>query len=311
MKHERAQVGLSVTATWGAAARDYCVLVHGGAGARPVSELQGERDGCAAAAEAAAAILRAGGSALDAVQRAVEVLEDDPRFNAGTGGALTHDGLLELDASIMDGRELRAGAVCCLPPYQHPIAVARAVLDQGRHLLYAASGADAFARSAGFTPVTDGRMITAGARARLTRVLAGQGEAPSGGTVGAVARDRAGHVAAATSTGGITGKQHGRVGDSPILGAGTYADDHAGAASATGYGEGILRIGLCGRAVAALASGRSAEVAARETMAQLAQRVGTEAGLILVAPDGQLGWARSAVAMPWAACWDDQRSDGG
>lgn len=287
------------------------MLVHGGAGMRAAGELTAEREGCAAAAEAAAAILRQGGSALDAVQRAVEVLEDDARFNAGTGGALTRDGELELDASIMDGRDLRAGAVCCLPPYQHPIAVARAVLDQGRHLLYAASGADAFARKAGFVPVQDGSMITAAARARLAQVLQAQGDPPSGGTVGAVARDRRGHVAAATSTGGITGKHHGRVGDSPILGAGTYADDHAGAASATGYGEGILRIGLCGRAVAALTTGLSAEAAAHDAMAQLARRVGTEAGLILIAPNGQLGWARTAVAMPWAAAWDDQRRDGG
>jgi L-asparaginase / beta-aspartyl-peptidase len=301
----------AVTASWGAAASDFCVLVHGGAGARTAGEISDDRQGCRTAAEAAAAILRAGGSALDAVQHAVEILEDDPRFNAATGGALTVDGRLELDAAIMDGRELRAGAVCCLPPYRHPIAIARAALEQGRHLLYAGTGADAFARRCGFAPVLDGSMITKGARDQWQRAVAKATAHESGGTVGAVARDRHGHVAAATSTGGITGKQHGRVGDSPIVGAGTYADDLAGAASATGYGEGILRMAVGARATQALLAGESPEGAASAVLAQLAARVGTEAGLILVAPDGRLGWARSSPNMPWAAVWDGQREDGG
>jgi beta-aspartyl-peptidase (threonine type) len=129
--------------------------------------------------------------------------------------------------------------------------------------------------------------------------------------VGAVARDRDGHVAAATSTGGITGKQHGRVGDSPIVGAGTYADDHAGAASATGYGEGILRMALGARATQALVAGETPQAAASAVITQLAARVRTEAGLILVARDGRLGWARSSPNMPWAAVWDGQGEDGG
>jgi L-asparaginase / beta-aspartyl-peptidase len=301
----------AVTASWGAAANAFCVLVHGGTGARSPAELGDDRQGCKVAAEAAAAILRAGGSALDAVQRAVEVLEDDPRFNAATGGALTVDGRLELDAAIMDGRDLRAGAVCCLPPYRHPIAVARAVLEEGRHLLYAGTGADAFARRCGFAPVLDGSMITADARGQLARIATKPTANESGGTVGAVARDRQGHVAAATSTGGIMGKQHGRVGDSPILGAGTYADDLSGAASATGYGEGILRMALGARATQALLAGHAPKDAASAAMTQLRARVGTEAGLILVAPDGRLGWARSSPDMPWAAVWDDQHEDGG
>jgi L-asparaginase / beta-aspartyl-peptidase len=301
----------AVTASWGAAASGFCVLVHGGAGARAPGELGGDRQGCRAAADAGAAILRAGGSSLDAVQRAVEILEDDPRFNAATGGALTVNGRLELDAAIMDGRELRAGAVCCLPPYRHPIAIARAVLEQGRHLLYAGTGADAFARRCGFLPVLDDSMITVGAREEWQRAATRAAANESGGTVGAVARDRHGHVAAATSTGGIAGKQHGRVGDSPIVGAGTYADDLAGAASATGYGEGILRMAVGARAMHALLAGQSPQAAASAVMAQLGARIGTEAGLILVARDGRLGWARSSPNMPWAAVWDGQREDGG
>jgi beta-aspartyl-peptidase (threonine type) len=301
----------SITASWGAPTQGFCVLVHGGAGTRSAQDLRSEQAGCMLAAEAAAELLRSGGCALDAVQRAVEVLEDDPRFNAGTGGALTEQGQLELDASIMDGHELRAGAVCCLPPYQHPVAVARAVLEDGRHVLYAGAGADNFARAAGFVRADPARMITDAAREQLARVLLARKPAYGGNTVGAVARDLHGHLAAATSTGGITGKRSGRVGDSPILGAGTYADDARGAASATGQGEGILRITLCARAVASLGAGLGAEAAAREAIAALAARVGTQAGIILVAPSGALGLARSTASMPWAAIFADGAQDGG
>jgi beta-aspartyl-peptidase (threonine type) len=294
----------SVKHSWGEQAPGFCVLVHGGAGSRVESELPRAREGCARAAQAALAVLRGGGSALDAVQRAVEVLEDDPLFNAGTGGALTTDGQLELDASIMDGHDLRAGAVACLPPYRHPIAVARAVLDAGHHVFYAGSGADAFARSAGFSPADPATMITLGAREQLARALLGRERGSRGNTVGAVARDLSGRLAAATSTGGVVGKRPGRVGDSPVLGAGTYADDTRGAASATGRGEGILRMTLCARAVASMASGASPESAASEAVAALLERLGIEAGLILVAPSGRLGLACSSESMPWAAAWE-------
>ena len=294
----------TVTASWGQAAQGFAVLVHGGAGSREPADLEPSRTGCAAAAERAAVILRAGGSALDAVQAAVEALEDDPIFNAATGGSLTEDGTLELDASIMDGRELRAGAVCALPPHRHPIAIARAVLEDGRHVLYAAEGAVAFARGAGFAPADAASMITDRERKHLERFLRSRQPVPQGNTVGAVAIDRHGHLAAATSTGGTTGKRQGRIGDSPIIGAGTYADDLSGAASATGKGEGIVRVALCTRVVDALAMERSAERAAREALANLADRVGTDAAVIAVGRDRSLGWARTTDAMPWAAVWD-------
>jgi beta-aspartyl-peptidase (threonine type) len=300
-----------VTARWSSDTLGHCVLVHGGAGRRDPAEGEQERAVCVAAAAAAEALLRAGGSALDAVQRAVEVLEDDPLFNAGTGGALTDQGTLELDASIMEGGALRAGAVCCLPPYRHPIAIARAVLEEGRHVLYAGAGADALARRAGFEPAAPGSMITQRAREQLQRFLAAQQPAAGGNTVGAVARDAHGHVAAATSTGGIVGKRSGRVGDSPVPGAGTYADDARGAASATGHGEGILRVTLTARILADIAGGADPEHAAAERIAELATRVGSHAGVIVVAPSGRLALARSSATMPWAAAWDGGHTSGG
>ena len=300
-----------VTESWGIETSGYCLLVHGGAGRRPPDERSAGRSGCAAAAQTAAAeVLARGGSALDAVQRAVELLEDDPVFNAGTGGALTEEGTLELDASIMSGSDLRAGAVCALTPHRHPIAIARAVLEEGRHVLYAGAGAVAFAKRAGFVPAAPDSMITPAAREQLARWLAARAPGSGGGTVGAVARDRQGRLAAATSTGGIVGKRPGRVGDSPIIGAGTYADDGRGAASATGVGEGILRIALCARVVASLGAGASAERAASEAIAVLGTRVHADGGVIVVQPDGRLGWARSTESMAWAAAGDGGNADG-
>lgn len=253
--------------------------------------------GCERAAAAGFEILRDGGSALDAVQRAVQVLEDDPLYNAGTGGSLTRAGTLELDAALMDGATLRAGAVCALRPFPSPIAIARRVLDDGQHVLLAAEGAAAFAREHGFEP--SDAMITDKARERLQRWRDGQvGEGWAGGTVGAVACDGQGHVAAATSTGGTVGKRPGRVGDSPILGAGTWADDETGACSATGVGEAILRVGLARVACEAAASDPQAAV--RAALARLEARVGGEAGLILVTSDGRVGVARNTETMSHA-----------
>lgn len=282
----------------------WSVLVHGGAGSVPAEAERRQLDGCARAAEAGARVLRTGGSALDAVQRAVEVLEDDPEFNAGTGAALNSEGHVQLDAAIMEGAQLRAGAVGALPPFLHPVAIARAVLEQGLHVLYVADGAEQFARQAGFAPVDESHLITPGARAALERWHRTQLPPRHGNTVGAVARDALGHVAAATSTGGITGKRPGRIGDSPLLGAGTYADDEAGAASATGLGEGILRVNLTGVLVAALRDGTSPAAASERALEILARRIGTSAGVIAVDRRGSLGWARSSEAMPWAAVWD-------
>jgi len=215
----------------------WVILVHGGAGDIPEDRVKLHAEGCARAAEVGAAVLRGGGNALDAVQAAAVALEDDPRFNAGTGACLNHDGAIELDAAIMDG-SLRAGAVAALPPFKNPINVARAVLEEGRHVMYAADGAARFARAHGFSPVTAESLTTEWARKRWLEVHSGKTELNGrAGTIGAVARDSHGHVAAATSTGGMVDKAVGRVGDSPVIGAGTYADDMLGAVSTTGQGE--------------------------------------------------------------------------
>lgn len=293
---------MSVTASWSELSGGAALLVHGGAGDVPEARRSVHEAGCRRAVERGAEVLRGGGSALDAVEAAVIALEDDPCFNAGTGACLTADGTLELDAAIMEGERLRAGAVCALPPFANPIRIARAVLADGHHVLYAAEGARAFAERAGFAPADPSSMITERSREKLAAALAaGEAKSWAGGTVGAVARDARGHVAAATSTGGMAGKRAGRVGDSPILGAGTYADDAAGAVSATGHGEGILRVTLASQCIAALAAGADPERAARDGIAMLHGRVGHTGGIIVVDRAGRLGLARSTSTMSWAA----------
>lgn len=293
---------LAIPSTSGAR---WAILVHGGAGDVVDARAPAHREGCRLAVEAAVAILRASGSALDAAQKAVEVLEDDPRFNAGTGACLNEEGLVELDAAIMEGRSLRAGAVAALPPFRHPIAVARAVLEDGQHVMYAAEGAARFARARGFAPARQEEMITEAARSKWEQVRAGIGSAGwAGGTVGAVVRDARGLVVAATSTGGMTNKRVGRVGDTPIIGAGTYADDEAGAASCTGHGEGFIRTCLGRAAVDMMRSGLSPEEAARRAIAHMHAKVALTGGIILVDASGNLGLARSTRTMSWGACWE-------
>jgi beta-aspartyl-peptidase (threonine type) len=294
-----------ITGSWGAEGGQWCVLVHGGAGDVSADALSDHIEGCRIAAAAASQMLAAGGSALNAAQRAVEVLEDDPQFNAGTGACLNADGLLELDASIMEGRLLRAGGVCALPPFQHPIAVARAVLNEGVHVLYAGEGGARFAMAHGFARVGDEEMTTQASRDRLTRVQAGLVDGNwAGGTVGAVVRDGSGTVVAATSTGGRVNKAVGRVGDTPILGAGTYADDEAGACSNTGDGEAFMRIGLAKTAIEWMRAGMHPEDAARAGVRFALARVQGSGGMILIDRFGRLGWARSTKTMTWAAASD-------
>jgi L-asparaginase / beta-aspartyl-peptidase len=294
-------IDATTTASWGAQGGRWSVLLHGGAGDVQAEALAGHTEACRVAAALASQVLVAGGSALDAAQRAVEILEDDPRFNAGTGACLNEEGALELDASIMEGMRLHAGGVCALPPYRHPIAVARAVLNVGGHVLYAGKGAARFALSHGFPPARDEEMVTQASRDRLARVRAGLGESHgTGETVGAVVRDSGGTLVAATSTGGRVNKAVGRVGDSPILGAGTYADNDAGACSNTGDGEAFMRLCLAKTAIEWLRCGMHPEDAARGAV-RLAARVEGTGGTILIDRFGRLGWAKSTPTMTWAA----------
>jgi L-asparaginase / beta-aspartyl-peptidase len=289
----------------------FCVIVHGGAGHVPLLRRALHVEGCQRAARAGAEVLRGGGSALDAVEAAVRVLEDDPLFNAGTGACLNAEGHIELDASIMDGRGLRAGGVCALPPFAEPVAIARAALEDGRHVLYAGDGAARFAKEKGFLAVDEARLITEAARVALAGVQSGHAPANwAGSTVGAVAMDTQRHCAAATSTGGMVNKRPGRVGDSPLIGAGTYADDEAGAVSTTGAGEAMIRLGVSRMATEMMRSGASAAQAAGQAIQRLRARLDATGGLIAIDRAGGWGLARSTETMSWAMATDTSEDSG-
>jgi beta-aspartyl-peptidase (threonine type) len=277
------------------AAATPAIVVHGGAGAREDATDAARTAAVDAAAAAGFAVLTAGGTSLDAVVAAVTGLEGDPLFNAGIGSVLTEDGTVELDASIMSGADLRAGAVAVVRGVVHPILLARAVMDAGREIFLVGAPAEALARRQGLRVVAPDALVTEDTRERWRARRAAPGE-----TVGAVARDGHGHVAAATSTGGVAGKRAGRVGDSAVIGAGTYADDLVGAGSATGPGEAIIRLGLVRTALTTLANGADPTAAARAALATLEARVGARAGLILVDRHGRLGVAHTTAAMPTA-----------
>jgi len=276
------------------------IVVHGGAGTVEAERVPAALAGCRAAASAGLAVLARGGTALDAVQAAVRALEDDPSYNAGVGAALTRDGTVELDAAIMSGAGLRIGAVGAVPNLRQPVDLARAVLDDGEHVLLVGDAAWAFGRERGFAPVDPSVLITPRSLARLEEERRHRGSNRSGGTVGACAIDAEGHVAAATSTGGITFKRRGRVGDTPLAGCGTYADDRAGAASGTGTGELMIRVTLTRVVVDHMRAGRSAQEAADLGMAELVERVGGDAGVICVDRAGRIGMARSSEMLPHA-----------
>jgi beta-aspartyl-peptidase (threonine type) len=279
------------------------IIVHGGAGSWSADRFDAALAGVRAGAAAGDAILAAGGSALDAVVAAVRVLEDDAEFNAGRGSALTRDGTVETDAAVMDGEHQRVGAVAAVPDLGCAIALARAVLDAGEHVLVAGPAAWQFASEVGITPAPSGSLVTERALARWRAGHTGS----SGGTVGAVARDAAGRFAAATSTGGIAGKRSGRVGDSPIAGAGTWADAHA-AISATGDGEAVVRVALARGISARVAAGMTLRDAALAALDELRRVTAGSAGVIAVDRSGVIG-VQLSPAMPIA--WVERGSGRG
>ncbi len=277
------------------------VIVHGGAGSVDGERLPRCRSGCEQAAAAGWGVLERGGSALEAVETAVRVLEDNPEFNAGYGAVLNRAGEIEVDAAIADG-ELRIGAVAALPWVRHPISVARRLLERGEHVLLAGAGALAFARECGIEPDPPEQLTTERARTRWEKERAGAlPPSGTGDTVGACALDCKGRLAVATSTGGLSGKQPGRVGDSPLFGAGSYAEKNFGAASATGHGESIIRVLMTRSAIDRLRAGSAAMTAAAATVAELGERVAGEGGIILIDRHGAIGHARNTASMPWAA----------
>jgi beta-aspartyl-peptidase (threonine type) len=281
------------------------LMVHGGCGAMRPGGLDPDQEGAArgglnAALDAGEAILSAGGSALDAVEAAARVLEDDLVFNAGRGSVLNYDGGIDLDAAIMDGATRGAGAVAGIRTVRCPIALARAVMEQSSHVFLSFDGAEDFAREHGFEMVDNHYFETPERRTQLDKVLAAGGHFDAEvkyGTIGAVAVDEAGHVAAATSTGGLTAKRWGRIGDSPLIGAGTYADDRSAAISATGSGEYFIRA-VAAHQVAdrVRLAGAGLQQAVDDTLADI-KALGGTGGLIAVAPSGQAAWGFTTPGM--------------
>ncbi len=263
------------------------IAVHGGAG--NIREHVRPRRGEVIEQALAAGwqVLQQGGRALDAVVAAVRVLEDAPEFNAGRGSSLTRVGTIEMDAGIMEGTSLNVGAVAGVQRVANPIVLAARVLEASPHILLIQEGAERFAQEQGIPLVDPETLITEERRQRLQKVLARLAEQEAGDTVGAVALDVNGHMAAATSTGGLMGKIPGRVGDSPLIGCGFYADDRLGACSTTGIGEHIARALLAYRSVAGLANA-DVEEAARQALAFMETHVGREAGILLLSRDGRV-----------------------
>lgn len=287
--------------------RGFVLVIHGGAGVLPRDRMTPEREAaCHAALDrvlaAGEAVLAADGAALDAVTAAVCALEDEPLFNAGRGAVFNRDGRHEMDAAIMDGRDRRAGAVAGVFGPSNPVLLARCVMERTSHVLMVGDGALAVGRDAGLAIEDDAYFFTQERWDSLQETL--RMEAAGGldadparrhGTVGAVARDREGHLAAATSTGGMTAKLPGRIGDSPVIGAGTFADDRSCAVSATGDGEVFLRLCVAHEIDARMRlAGASLEAASSAVVMSELVALGGSGGLVAVAHDG-------SIAMPFCS----------
>ena len=305
------------------------LIIHGGAFSVPSCSIDPCKNGCRDALETGWKILSAGGSALDAVEAAIVSLEDNPEYDAGSGSHLNRDGHVSLDAIVIDGSTLRSGAVAAVERIRNPIRLARKVMEASHHMLLAGTGAERFALEQGFALCRPEDLIVDRER-RAWRLCTRFGhqrqfhdpeflfspafseklgtlpannvdgkETESGGTVGAVAMDREGRLFAATSTGGTCCKVPGRVGDSPMIGCGCYADSEAGGVSCTGWGEAIMKIVMAKSAVEMLRAGRSAQEAADEAIRLLAARTGGTGGLILLDRNGTPGFAFNTPHMVW------------
>ena len=291
-----------------ARATNWKLVIHGGAGVIEREQLNRApgkeaeiRAGLDRALVAGSDVLEAGGTALDAVDAAVRVLEDDPNFNAGHGAVLTYDGKIELDAAIMDGRTREAGAVTGVTATRNPVALARRVMERSGHVMLGGEGADAFSRGQGLELVDPSYFETEYRRRQIETFKASEISALDleyrYGTVGAVALDSHGHVAAATSTGGMTGKRWNRIGDTPIIGAGTYADDRSGAVSATGSGEMFIRVGVAHEICARMRLLSEDAVTAAETVMKEVAAIDGSGGVIVVTPEGEMAYCFNSTGM--------------
>jgi L-asparaginase / beta-aspartyl-peptidase len=298
------------------------LIVHGGAWAIPAEMAEDHQRGVAQALATGYAILEKGGTATDAVEAAVTVLEDDPTFDAGRGSFLTASGRVQLDALLMDGATLRAGGVACVEHLRNPIRAARLVLDKSPHIYFVGAGAEAFAQSHGMPLIDNAELVLDRERTRLLQAQARLAEGladltfsgpiarddkgpetavrfESHDTVGAVALDQYGNLAAGTSTGGTLNKAPGRVGDSSLIGCGCYADNHSAAVSLTGWGEPIMKLVLGKWATDRVSQGVAPELAAQQAISYLFARLGGHGGIILLGPDGQFGLAHNTPGMAW------------
>jgi len=264
--------------------KNYALVIHGGVGVMDKKSMTPEMQNEYTAVlnqvlHVGDSVLANGGTCMDAVEKTIMIMEDSPLFNAGKGAVFTHDGIVELDASVMEGQTLKAGAIAGVRDIKNPIRVARAVMEKSEHVLLTGSGASQFAKEQGFIPVENSYFHTEKRLKSLEELLKKEREAASNdkhGTVGCVALDSYGNIAAGTSTGGMNNKKYGRVGDSPIIGAGTYANNKTGAFSCTGHGEYYIRLGFS-RDISALIEYKKLSVAqaCREEIRKLTQMGGT------------------------------------
>lgn len=289
---------------------DPVILVHGGAGSWDLTSerLSKAVDVCRLAARAGQAVLVSGGTAIDAVETAVRLLEDSPILDAGRGSYLNSAGEIEMDALIMDGRNLDLGAVAAVKFIQNPISLARLVMTESNHNFLVASGAEAFAEEQGyprckFEDLLDEEHLNAlkNGTINIAQPLSDSAKGTLfGDTVGAVARDMNGNLAAATSTGGTKNKAPGRIGDSPLVGSGAYADNWTAAVSATGHGETLMKVLISKRVCDFVATGLSPHRACQAAIDLLTERASGEGGVIAVDNRGKIGLAYNTLAMPYA-----------
>ena len=284
------------------------MVVHGGAWAIPDDMLEAHLNGTRQAVAVGWKVLEKGGSALDAAEEAVVMMEDDEAFDAGRGSFLNREGKVQLDALIMDGATLRAGGVGCVEHIANPVRAARKVLSESPHVYFVAEGAERFAQEHGITLCKNEDLIIS---REVQRLRAIQAAPPSGtqelfaptishDTVGAVALDGEGNIAAATSTGGTLNKAPGRLGDSSLIGCGCYADNQSAAVSITGWGEPIMKLVLAKWAADRVASGSLPQWVAEEAMNYLKDRVNGHGGIILLDSQGRCGLAHNTPRMAWA-----------
>ena len=300
------------------------LLIHGGAWAMPDDEIVAHERGISNALDAGYAVLERGGTAVEAVEAAVVIMEDDETFDAGRGSFLTRDGRVQLDALLMNGENLRTGGVACVEKLPNPIKAARMVLEESPHVYFVGAGAERFAVQHGMRLCDNMDLVIPREQKRLyaaqeaelrglrdTTFSGGSAEALlSHDTVGAVALDAYGNIAAGTSTGGTLNKAPGRVGDSSLIGCGCYADNLSAAVSLTGWGEPIMKLVLGKWAVDKVAAGMSPQEAASASIAYLFDRLGGHGGVILLGPDGRIGMAHNTPRMAWGLATAEGKSLG-